>query len=252
MEGDEVVLLARSRRRRPRCPACQGSRVTVHSYYARALRDLPCWSRPVVLIVRLRRFRCRTGSCPQGLFVDRIPATAKPYARMTIRLSEAVRRFGYVLGGRPSAHLAGRLGVPLGADTILRRIKDPGRPSDLPATRVLASPDVREVGSPEETKPGRQITASLKQIPLSGFAILHEFAIDEGHQLRGTSLTIALMLSVRRDGSVDSIRPAGPPGGGQLVAVEAGPLSLLLFSPAMVNGCPAPTVITYSKTYNFK
>lgn len=137
VEDSKVVLLARSRRRRPRCPACDGSRVTVHSYYARTLRDLPCWGRPVLLIVRLRRLRCRTGSCPQGLFVERIPATAKPYARMTTRLAEAARRFGYVLGGRPSAHLAGRLGVHLGADTILRRIKDPGRPSDVPATRVL-------------------------------------------------------------------------------------------------------------------
>ncbi len=37
----------------------------------------------------------------------------------------------------PGSVLAGGLGVPLGAYTILRRIRDPGRPSDVPATRVL-------------------------------------------------------------------------------------------------------------------
>ncbi len=133
----KVYLLARSRGRRPRCPTCHGAQVTVHSYYERTLRDLPCWGRPVLLTVRLRRFRCRSRSCPRRLFVERIPSTAQPHRRTTIRLSEALRRFGYVLGGRASARLAGRIGMQVGTDAILRRVKEPHPQSGAPPTRVL-------------------------------------------------------------------------------------------------------------------
>jgi transposase len=47
------------------CPLCAQAATHVRSYYTRLVADVPCAGRHVQLIVRVRKFRCDTLSCPR-------------------------------------------------------------------------------------------------------------------------------------------------------------------------------------------
>ena len=65
-----------------------------------------------------------------------------PHARQTKRSDEIIAVVGRALGGRPGQRLMGRLGMPLSADTLIRRVKGAARWSALPRViRVLGVDD---------------------------------------------------------------------------------------------------------------
>jgi transposase len=107
----------------PRCPSCSGSEVSYHSSYVRRLRDLPWQGQPVQVQVKTRRLRCRNRHCPRKIFAERLPGVAAPQARETNRLTQTLRRVGYVLGGLPGSRLLQQMGMIASRDTILRRVK---------------------------------------------------------------------------------------------------------------------------------
>ncbi len=125
----------------PRCPACSEFRVSYHSRYVRRLRDLPWQGRPVEIHLQTRRFRCRNQECARKIFAERLPGVAARKARETTRLCEIVGLVGYALGGLPGERLLNRLGIKRSDDTVLRRIKTPGRTASQPKVRVLSVDD---------------------------------------------------------------------------------------------------------------
>jgi transposase len=120
------------------CPGCQAGSQRVHSHYWRCLGDLPCFGRPVILFVHIRRFRCVNVACPRRTFGERLPDIAHPRARHTGRLRSAHHAIALSLGDNPGADMASRIGMPVGATTLLRRIRDLDPP--LPP-RVLGVDD---------------------------------------------------------------------------------------------------------------
>lgn len=104
------------------CPECRETSESRHSWHVRRLQDLPIQGAPVVLELRLRRWRCRNVQCARKTFVE-TPATASPFARKTRRVSELVRMFGHAAGGRTSERLLTRLGMPVSDNAILRQLK---------------------------------------------------------------------------------------------------------------------------------
>ena len=56
------------------------------------------------------------------IFTERMPAFAKPYGQMTLRLSEALATIGLCTSGSLGARLSSRLGITTCWMTILRRI----------------------------------------------------------------------------------------------------------------------------------
>ncbi len=61
---------------------------------------------------------------------------------------------------------------------------------------------------------------------------------------------VRLKLIVTEDGTVAGLEAGGEPIGFDLEKAAAGPLSLLLYTPSRIKGCPVPTTITY--TIDFK
>jgi transposase len=122
------------------CPDCRTRSHRVHGHYWRCLGDLPCFGRPVVLFVRIRRFRCLDDACPRRTFGERLPRLARPRARHTDRLRAAHHAIALALGAQAGARLATRTGMPVGGTTLLRRIRKAGlEPSPTP--RVLGVDD---------------------------------------------------------------------------------------------------------------
>ncbi|WP_424376036.1 ISL3 family transposase [Methylocystis silviterrae] len=77
---------------------------------------------PVVLELRLGRWRCLNEGCARKTFVERL-TTAFPFARKTQRVSDLVGLFGHAAGGRTSEKLLARLAMPVSDNAILRQLK---------------------------------------------------------------------------------------------------------------------------------
>jgi transposase len=122
------------------CPACGARSARIHSHYWRSLGDVPCLGRPLILLVRIRRFRCVNAACRQRTFAERPAAMARPRARHTDRLRALHYAVALALGGNAGARMAGTMAVPVGATTLLRRIRE-AVPDPVPEVRVLGVDD---------------------------------------------------------------------------------------------------------------
>jgi transposase len=135
-----ITLCARLSGTAASCPGCRTESRRVHGHYWRCLGDLPCFGRPIILRVHVRRFRCVNDACPRRTFGEPLPAIARCRARHTDRLRSSHHAIALALGGNPGAHMATRIGMPVGATTLLRRIREADLDPPLPP-RVLGVDD---------------------------------------------------------------------------------------------------------------
>ena len=135
-----VSISAASGTRRSRCPLCGRGSSRVHSRYTRTLSDLPWHGISVELEVRARRFFCEEASCERKIFCERLPDVAAR-ARKTGRLEEALLAIVLELGGRAGARLAAELGILVGRDALLARVKGAPAPELGGKVRVLGVDD---------------------------------------------------------------------------------------------------------------
>jgi hypothetical protein len=84
--------------------------------------DLPCAGLRVQLILHVRRFFCDTADCRRKIFTERLPAFVLPWARLTVRLGEALQALGLATCGELGTRLAERLALQTSPTTILRRL----------------------------------------------------------------------------------------------------------------------------------
>lgn len=108
---------------RAACPRCGCTSGSIHSRYARVMPDLPLGNRAVTLVLRARRFYCRSQPCSQRVFCERLPTLVRAHGRRTEVLRGALVHVGVALGGNPGARLATLLGMPASRATLLRLIR---------------------------------------------------------------------------------------------------------------------------------
>jgi transposase len=133
--GEEgFTILASSEATDVRCPVCGGPAERVHSRYRRTLADLPWAGVAVRLRVQVRKFFCDNAACPRRIFVERLADAAEAAARRTDRQRASLTAIAFALGGEAGARLAGKLGMPVSPDTLLRLIRrDPDAAAPTPA-----------------------------------------------------------------------------------------------------------------------
>jgi Transposase/zinc-finger of transposase IS204/IS1001/IS1096/IS1165 len=95
----------------------------MHGHYERTVADLPCAGRRVILALTVRKFVCRTPTCPQRIFTERLPELVHSYARMTNRLREALIALGLAASAQVCSRLAPKLGLQLSPPTLLRYLR---------------------------------------------------------------------------------------------------------------------------------
>jgi transposase len=105
------------------CPLCQFPSDRIHGHYGRTVADLPCAGRRVVLELAVRKFVCRTPTCPRQIFTERVPDLVQSYARMTNRLRDALIALGLATSAQVCARLAPELGLQVSAPTLLRSLR---------------------------------------------------------------------------------------------------------------------------------
>ncbi|MCK9922637.1 hypothetical protein MXD61_12250 [Frankia sp. AgPm24] len=71
----------------------------------------------------VRRFRCAEAGCVVVTLAEQVERLTSPYARFTPPAAEALREIGLALAGRAGARLAVALGLEVGRDTLLLRVR---------------------------------------------------------------------------------------------------------------------------------
>lgn len=135
-----LTLVVTATQPRPECPRCHRPSTRVHSYYTRRVADLPWHGVAVSLHLRTRRFRCKNSLCTKRVFCERLPRVVSCYGRKTVRLDDALRLIGLLLGGEAGSRAAHRLAMATSPDTLLRRVRAAVRPC-APTPRVLGVDD---------------------------------------------------------------------------------------------------------------
>jgi len=122
------------------CPGCGSPSDQIHCQYQRTVHDVPCGGRKVVLQLRVRKFVCRTATCPRKVFAERLPDLVQPWARASNRLLEELKAVGLAASAEVSERLAPRLGMQVKASSLLRYLRTIPPPADVPV-RVLGIDD---------------------------------------------------------------------------------------------------------------
>ncbi|WP_308440499.1 ISL3 family transposase [Virgisporangium aurantiacum] len=122
------------------CPGCGSRSRRVHRRYRRRLADLAVGGRQVVLVLRVRVFVCQDQACRVRRFAEQVAGLTVPYARHSGGLRDALEAIGLALAGRAGARMAGRLGLLISRNTVLRLVRRlPERPQAV--VRVLGVDD---------------------------------------------------------------------------------------------------------------
>jgi transposase len=95
----------------------------IHSRYTRQVADLPCAGRHITLLLTVRKFFCPNAACPRKIFAEQFPDLVPSYARLTIRLREALVALGLATSGEVVSRLAPRLGMQVAPTTLLRHLR---------------------------------------------------------------------------------------------------------------------------------
>jgi transposase len=134
--GDAVVISASCTASSGCCPACGSSSARAHGGYSRVVADGAAGGRPVLVILRVLRFRCGDPSCPKVTFAMQADGLTSRYCRRSVPLTQMLTGFGLELAGRAGARLAGRLGIAVHPSTILRLV------TGLPEREAGAVPEI--------------------------------------------------------------------------------------------------------------
>lgn len=140
-DGEDVRLDAEVLGESARCPACQTESFKVHDRYRRRPMDLPWRGRKARVVVTVRRFRCVNHLCNRKTFAQDCGPTLPPLARRTTAANETLLYIAMIAGGESGARMAGKMGLPVSADTLLRLLRRAPLPV-LPTPRVLGVDDL--------------------------------------------------------------------------------------------------------------
>jgi transposase len=134
--GDAVMIVASCRAQAACCPRCGQESARVHGGYARMVADGAAGGRPVLIVLQVRRFRCRNPACPAVTFAEQAGGLSERYRRRSVPLLGMLAGFGLELAGRAAARLAGTLGIAVHPATVQRLV------AARPDPQVTAAPEV--------------------------------------------------------------------------------------------------------------
>ncbi len=137
--ADEITFTGRVTSSTACCPECGTVATHVQSHYRRTLHDLPSSGHPVHLILDVRRFFCKKGTCRRKIFTE-LPRLFSPHAQRTKRLQEALYQLGQAGGGQSGTRLGSELGMSGSRDTLLRLLRQQ-EPVQLTEARIIGLDD---------------------------------------------------------------------------------------------------------------
>ncbi|MGW6362450.1 ISL3 family transposase [Streptomyces sp. NPDC055092] len=139
-EGELVAVRARTAAERVVCPSCGTLSSRVHSQYVRRLADSAVGGRPVLIELRVRRFRCGQRLCRQATSAEQVDGLTVRHGRRSAGLQTVLERLAVMLAGRAGARLSQTLAAGVSRSTLLRLIRRLPEPESS-TPRVLGVDD---------------------------------------------------------------------------------------------------------------
>lgn len=121
LDGPVIGLEAQGSAAQGQCPSCGSPSTQRHDRYVRRPFDLPWRGRVVRLRRGVRRFRWAAPTCTRQTFAEDFGPPLARYARRTAAAATVLLQFAVATGGEAGARLAHGIGLPVSADTLLRR-----------------------------------------------------------------------------------------------------------------------------------
>lgn len=112
----------------------------MHSRYVRRLADGAVGGRPVLIELKVRRFRCGQHPCRQATFAEQVDGLTVRHGRRSTGLQKVLERLAVMLAGRAGARLSHALAAGVSRSTLLRLIRRLAEP-ETSTPRVLGVDD---------------------------------------------------------------------------------------------------------------
>jgi hypothetical protein len=141
LQDQHFVAKISSQQPTSNCPSCAKPSHQVHSHYQRRLQELPISGQAVCWHIRVRRFRCATKRCKQGIFCERFAKEIVVYARSTLRNTKILEQAALLFGAKPSVRLTLHLGFQSSAATLLGHIHQFALPANTEPLKVIGVDD---------------------------------------------------------------------------------------------------------------
>ncbi len=94
--GDGIIVIASTTQSNVSCTKCGQTTCHLHSRYQRTVADLPWQGIAVKFRLNVRKFFCDNGECERRIFTEPLPQILVPYARKTIRLTDALQELAFL------------------------------------------------------------------------------------------------------------------------------------------------------------
>lgn len=118
----ELQIHVTSNRRSSVCPRCSIPSFAIHSYYRRKPLELPCTGKTVRLLLSVKKFFCRTATCSQKIFTERLPELIEPSSRLTTRFRTIIQAICAAFNANGGSRLGEQLGIHLSRMTFLHSL----------------------------------------------------------------------------------------------------------------------------------
>lgn len=123
VDDARIGLFAESMTREAICPVCAKSSTEIHSAYIRRPMDLAWADHQVIIHLTVKRFFCRTATCPKRTFAELFPNFLACYARCTQRVIEKQQSIGANVCSRVVEPLLRSLQIGISNTTVDRLVR---------------------------------------------------------------------------------------------------------------------------------
>ena len=139
--GDAVMIVASCRAEAACCPRCGQESARVHGGYARMVADGAAGGRPVLIVLQVRRFRCRNPACPAVTFAEQAAGLSERYRRRSVPLRRCWPGSGWSWPGAPPPGWPGPSASPCTRSTVLRLVMAAAGSGGQPPRREVLGVD---------------------------------------------------------------------------------------------------------------
>lgn len=120
---DKIKIHFSSKRKTCKCPSCKMLSSTVSTYFTRTVQDLNIIDKPLFLIIKLAKYRCKNSDCKTKIFSEKIEDFVETKQRRTKRLNEMLTKFALTQSAEAAARRCNDINIKVSGDTLLRLSK---------------------------------------------------------------------------------------------------------------------------------
>lgn len=120
---DNIVISFASKRKSCNCSYCNNPSSTVSTYFTRKIQDLNVIEKPLLLEVRLAKYRCENPDCNTKVFSEKIDELARTKQCRTNRLNDMLTKFALTQSAEAAARKCSDINIKVSGDTLLRLSK---------------------------------------------------------------------------------------------------------------------------------